>query len=662
MIMGVSNTTVLDMVGANSFRDDVEDIPNTELYEIIKAENKKLEKRAICIVSPLSDNLCNLARLTGLKKSEIAVLGFAVLLSATYSFEEITDSLGRLSFSGLIASLSIILRLDAKKITAALSSKGLLAKTGLLTVRHKKGSMESRLEVMESMATILLIQQSDIAQALEYYFTPSRKAKLTADDYVHLKTDFDFLHRYLSKAGKKNRKGVNILIYGKPGTGKTELVRTLAVSLNRPLYEVTSMDENDVPLEPNERVHAYQLSQVVMSRTPKALLLFDEIEDVFPHDGLMEMLGMRANRNQQKAWINRVLEENAVPTLWVSNAISHIDAAFIRRFDYVLEVKEPPRSRRREIIEHYTVALPVSEAWLRRIASNTDLAPGVVARSAQVAATLEMTDQRQTEATLDRILTNSLTAMGYSSNLRDHSQSPMTYRPDLLNPDYELGDLLKGLANRHQGRLCLYGPPGTGKSAFGRHIADYLDKPLLVRRASDLLDAYVGGTEQRLRNMFEETQRENAVLLLDEADSFLQSRRAARQPWQISQVNELLTQMEGFNGIFICSTNLLETLDEAAMRRFDLKIKFDFLQPAQVWLLFKQVLKDLGNTHNELANVKRQVMGLNQVTPGDFATVVRQNNWQEKPSGPQELYERLAKEVSLKTNKKNRGIGFTNNL
>ncbi len=81
------------------------------------------------------------------------------------------------------------------------------------------------------------------------------------------------------------------------------------------------------------------------------------------------------------------------------------------------------------------------------------------------------------------------------------------------------------------------------------------------------------------------------MLLLDEADSFLRSRKDAQQSWEITQVNELLTQMESFSGIFICSTNLVTTMDEASLRRFDYKIRFNYLKPEQSWALFNQLLQ-----------------------------------------------------------------------
>mgnify|MGYP002145016340 CR=1 FL=1 len=85
---------------------------------------------------------------------------------------------------------------------------------------------------------------------------------------------------------------------------------------------------------------------------------------------------------------------------------------------------------------------------------------------------------------------------------------------------------IQALQARGHGTLCFYGPPGTGKTALAEHIATTLAQPLHVRQASDLMGKYVGETEQNMAAMFREAETENAILLLDEADSFLLDRGA----------------------------------------------------------------------------------------------------------------------------------------
>ena len=93
---------------------------------------------------------------------------------------------------------------------------------------------------------------------------------------------------------------------------------------------------------------------------------------------------------------------------------------------------------------------------------------------------------------------------------------------------------------------------------------------------------------------FERAEADGAILLIDEVDSFLQERKGAEKSWEVTQVNEMLTQMESFGGLFIASTNLMDGLDAASLRRFDLKVRFDYLRPDQAWALLDRYLVDFG--------------------------------------------------------------------
>lgn len=75
--------------------------------------------------------------------------------------------------------------------------------------------------------------------------------------------------------------------------------------------------------------------------------------------------------------------------------------------------------------------------------------------------------------------------------------------------------------------------------------------------------------------------------------------------WEVTQVNEMLTQMEAFEGVFIASTNLVKNLDAAAMRRFDVKMEFKPLKPDQAWWLFQALFKEGEFSQNELEQIKQ---------------------------------------------------------
>ena len=249
-----------------------------------------------------------------------------------------------------------------------------------------------------------------------------------------------------------------------------------------------------------------------------------------------------------------------------------------------------------------------------------------------------------------------LESLGHSRTPRQAVEVVTDYRPEVVNTDCDLTPVLGGLRTHGGGRICFYGPPGTGKTAYGRHLAEQLDRPLLLKRASDLLSMWLGGTEKLLAEMFEEARAEGAVLLLDEADSFLQDRGKAHQSWQITQVNEMLTQMEAFEGVFIASTNLMDQLDTAALRRFDLKVRFDYLRPEQAWTMFQDAARRLGIEADLI--VKGELSSLAILTPGDFATVLRQARL-NKPKDSRELLARLEAECEVKPDSRRKPIGFT---
>ena len=224
---------------------------------------------------------------------------------------------------------------------------------------------------------------------------------------------------------------------------------------------------------------------------------------------------------------------------------------------------------------------------------------------------------------------------------------------------FEVPRIVQALKARGHGTLCFYGAPGTGKTALAEHIARSLDRPLLVKQASDLMSKFVGETEQNMAAMFREAEAEKAVLLLDEADSFLQDRRGAQRTYEVTEVNEMLQGMERFAGIFVCTTNLLDRLDQAALRRFTFKIKFRPLTSAQrEAMCINDAL--VGNAAGLAASVRERLARLEQVCPGDFAAVKRQVDILAAPFSAEEFLEQLEAEHRIKPEvREARPIGFT---
>ena len=269
-------------------------------------------------------------------------------------------------------------------------------------------------------------------------------------------------------------------------------------------------------------------------------------------------------------------------------------------------------------------------------------------------------DGTDVEALIERQLGNADKALGNNTKERGARRVVTNYDLSLVNTEsrFEVPKIVEALHRKGYGTLCFYGPPGTGKTALAEHIAKALDKPLMIRQASDLVSKYVGETEQNMAKMFAEAQAEQSVLLLDEADSFLRSRRMAERSYEVSEVNEMLQGMERFTGVFICTTNLFDDLDEAALRRFTFKIRFHPLRREQREQMF--VAEALAGDAAALTPEQQQrLAAMDQLVPGDFAAVQRQVDILGLAFDPDGFLAQLESEHRVKPEvRQRRGIGF----
>ncbi len=618
-----------------------------------RSRQQQIESQPFRLPTVLQNNLRLLKQQLGLNSHEALLLGFTAILHQSEGLDDSADTLGNLDNLRLLRVLAVILDQPADTIRAALSPHGVLARSGLLRIEPDTQYLTRKLLLPDNLAPRLFTEHDSIHALLDAYFSPAKHSQLAYRDFSHLGADLALLLRYLRGAMKRRLPGVNVLLYGPPGTGKTELARVLAQKLGWSLYEINMMSDDGAPLTGPKRFTAYQLGQQVLKRQPGCVLLFDEIEDVFPSGGANDT-------PTSKAWVNRLLEDNPVPALWISNQIDQIDRAYLRRFDCLLQVDIPPRRIRERMLRRQLGALGVSRPMIRRLANEPGLSPAVIARSARVVATAQC-GRSDTKQDLQRVLSHTLTALGQPLQAAS-AQPGLPYRLDLVNTTTPLAPLIKGLRKRPQGRLCLYGPPGSGKSAFGRYLADALDKPLCQASASDLLDPFLGMTEKNTASLFKRAAADEAVLLIDEVDTFLRARSADDRSWETSQVNEWLTRLETFEGILVVTTNRIEQLDPAALRRFDLQLGFDYLSASQAWKLLMETMKQLGLERRDDEVLKKRLAKCGHLTAGDFAALQRRQRLLGKPADAARLVDALAEATRYRQDRPGPGIGFLSSL
>jgi transitional endoplasmic reticulum ATPase len=612
-------------------------------------------------VAPFWTNLKRLVKILDLNSTEMEILAFAIQCNSYKPLADATDFFGSdLAGREFMSHLASILDLERNSIQAAFHKESNLVKAGLLRLNMDLHYLRVKFIILDGLGDILSSDQNNIDALIGCFLRQSSETGLTLRDYPHLREDTNLLVPYLLQALNRKTEGVNILLYGPPGTGKTELAKVIAKQLRMKLYKVSDEDETGEPVNGFSRLMAFQLNQRLLEKTHRGLILFDEIEDVFPETPRFFGVPM-FHQDKQKSWMNRLLENNPIPTLWLSNTINQIDPAILRRYDLALEVPTPPKSVRRLILTKHLKGLNVSKDWIEQISDNEQLAPGYIQKAAKIATHLERDDSVQTETILENVIRNNFHAAGTKLKKAQGSNGVSVYNLEYTNTSHELAELINGLHKSSKASICMYGPPGSGKTAFARYLVEQLDKELLAKRASDILSMWVGGTEANIAGMFRQAEQEDAVLLLDEADSFFQERQGAQRSWEITQVNEMLVQMENFDNLFICTTNLMDSLDSASLRRFDLKIHFDYLKHVQAWQMFLQVSKELGIKSRQMSGMKvieQRLNRLRNLTPGDFATVKRQSAVLGKIPSPAELITALEKESQIKPGANKQSLGF----
>lgn len=569
---------------------------------------------------PLRSNLLDIESAFGLTEDERDALAFLIVERVHEKLRGILQ-LFDFALGGTRLLAEILSIAFARTMSAGLfESDGNLMRSGLLEVCDPEADMICmRWSLMGDDGQSARLASDRLSP--EFFFkgkiSPAPRATLGLENYSHIPAVGNLLIPYLRSVLETRKPGVNILVYGPPGTGKTELARTAAEALDAKLYEIGALKEaakNDNSRTPS-RIARWSIAEKLYSASPMTLLVIDEAEDVI-NESASFFTAMLKRSN--KAELNVLVETSPVPTFWLTNTISDMDPALIRRFDIVLEVPVPPETVRRRIAEAALGGI-VSEGLIESIAKSENLSPAQIARTASVLKDLGERTPTALDEACETLIASSLKAQCLGRFPGKAEELPSLYDASFVNTTADLKAIAEGLKRRRAGRLCLYGPPGTGKTAYAKWLAREIGVPVLAKRASELLDMYVGGTEARIREAFEEASSAEAMLLIDEADSFLRDREWGERSWEISQVNELLTQMETYSGIFVATTNLIEDIDRAALRRFDLKAKFDYLKPAQRMSLLLRYLRALGIDPPDPEKIRSRMEDLDLLTPGDFA-------------------------------------------
>jgi transitional endoplasmic reticulum ATPase len=441
---------------------------------------------------------------------------------------------------------------------------------------------------------------------------PPLSTSLGWEDFSHMGPVRDLAARVVAGAATGKAKGINLLLHGPVGTGKTEFCKALAAQTGMAIWSVGEADEAGGEPTRGERLASLRLAQRLLAKRPKVLTLLDEAEDLLAQPQMTFMGLSERARTGSKVYINRLIEQNPVPLIWTCNDVETIDPAVVRRMSLAVEIRTPSQPVRARIWRRILgeTQIQLDEKAIGALSARYQAPPAVAANAVRTAALAG-----GGEIEIEQAMNGVLQILGISPSL---AEAKCDFDAELVNCTENLSALVDGLVRPGaplNWSMCLHGVPGTGKSQFARHLATRLGLEVMQQRASDLLSKWLGGSEKQIAAAFAAARTQRAMLIIDEADSLLSDRREAVRSWEITQVNEMLTWMESHPLPFICATNLVDRLDQASLRRFTVKLRFDPLNPARAARAFEHFFG--------IPPTRALPDGL---TPGDFATVRRKRD------------------------------------
>lgn len=491
----------------------------------------------------------------------------------------------------------------------------------------------------------------EVASAPKIAFQTLAKDRPEADTLVYLLANHDY------------KKPLNILFYGRAGTGKTELSKALAQELGVTLYTVKASSNQG-----RRGGDGMGLRDTILSRRVRTLRLAgwqcENSNSIILVDEADQMLN-----GLEKGTLNMLMEDIHNPIIWISNSMSFVQESTCRRFDFSMEFKNFTAEKRavqlRSVLDSLNVPDLISEEDIQAIAAEYPVTVGGYTKAVQHAIPAARQDKGIAVTVIRKMLDAHANLLHIvCDNTREKTTHAPAYALAGLNIDQDIDNIIE-IAENFNGiwdklndksaaqslNILLYGAPGTGKTEFVRYLARKLNRNLVIKRASDLLDMYVGQTEARIKAAFEEAEESKAILFFDEADSFLCDRNNAARNFEVQQVNELLTQMENFNGIFVAATNFNARLDSASRRRFAIKVRFDYLTREGIEIVWQSFFPKL--------DCPEQVRRMTMLAPGDFSAIYNQLRYLPSHKLTAEcIADALEREVEAKEGGNSRKMGF----
>jgi len=599
------------------------------------------------------DRLQQIQKQFRLSATAVSILGVLHLEATSLLFSDILNELGWSTYSqGMprnIRLLSMMLGIPLPAVLREFAADGLLQRLQLVEM----DTLDLPLEISQFLSGF----SSEPLDGM--FFKAMNGPRRPLSDYGSLEGSLRKTVALL-RAARTDGRGAVVVLHGDAGTGKTSAVQTIASEAGfDQAFEIARLSTEKRGEDFRWRAMA-AAKQALDPRT--SLLVVDEADEI-DEDSL-----------RGKGILTELLDSSAHCWIFVGNAKPFSHEALQRRVSFEIEFSKPDKLFRQRLWEGIAreEGLDLGAQKVARISEELGLSPGSIHTVCRDARRLHA--QSSSGQALDEVVleTGCMHAKGLGLNFepKDQPKKPegLIWREDCLNIRGGLDDPLRKLhafakcfgekdPTLPVRQMCFLasGEPGTGKSAFIRKLAEQAEIPLHAHTAADVLGAYVGETEKGIRRVFHAAREEGALLFLDEVDSLLWSRSRAERSWEVTQVNQLLQEIDHFEGLFAAATNNLDILDPAVLRRFQVKLEFLPLNAEQRIRLWKEQFAGISA---ESEAPEAELHSLDGLVAGDFRVVWMQAALEDHPCSSANLISRLRAELASRPSRR-RPLGFT---
>ncbi|MGE4312920.1 MAG: AAA family ATPase [Pseudobdellovibrionaceae bacterium] len=558
------------------------------------------------------ENLVRLGEYLGFSQSDAALLKFVYIAEADTRLNKFVSDVAN-SQPGVPALLTKMIGGEAqyRHLVNSLAPTGRLFKFGIIENVREYGQVIPKFDPV--LAVSLQKPGLEKSDLIDRLLGKPAKTDLTLEDFSYLGSDLNYLTKILSEALARKEKGINILIYGAAGGGKTELSKALAASQDVSLYMVgeENEDESDVIEVPTfddegdisgsreigganvssskARLAALHRAQGLLEGNPNALVLFDEIEDLL-------IKGSDSSKSpdvESKIGLNRLLENNPIPMIWCGNDPEKFHQAVRQRFTFSLFVGDMPVLIRQKIwkkqCELQGYELP--EEDINLIARRYDAAPrqitqavrcakltggGVKAIERVLSASSKIADGSR-ESIIDDFAVNKYFDRGLLNI--DASKSPQPFDIDTL--------AARGAAHKP---FSLYasGARGTGVQSLAYHLAEemvmtpYIAEMKYIREPSAMATP-----EDKLVSAFTKAVDSRAFLIVPDIEALSHNPRDGKS-WEGSLFETFIKCARTHSLPFFVGSQMKEiVLPERLTRLFSDRVELKPLNDAQKARAFK---------------------------------------------------------------------------